>query len=487
MPDGSCEKAKLADADERRGWKLINFDALRIPPATFAAFVYVIATLIVGTLLIFAIIGSFRFAYETVAGELKDRVEVAKVFFPVMVALIGGPVLIWRALTAHWAAQAARRQAETGREEHFTGLFTKAVEQIGATREATKLAPQDGTTPALPVPQTITTTEPNLEVRLGAIYALERIAQDSQRDHGSIMEVLCAYARNPQNCGSAIKRPKDAFPPAAQGQLGTRQWRDWLDSLPDLRVDIQAVVSVLARRPPERVQYEREQNARLDFRSANLQCGKFQRGKFSGAIFDDANLDRAIFSFADLRGASFITAQLEQAVLMDAELDSADFGGATMCLARFRRTSAKSTMFNLANLHAAVFQEVKLIEPEFVSANLSGARFIKSVIEGASFTDGELRNVLFATVTLRDVDFTAAKLRSCIFENSHFDGEIFEGAHLHGAVFYGTDLSSARGLAEERLATAFGDASTILPEGVRRPASWPSKALSAAERQQAVR
>jgi hypothetical protein len=43
-----------------------------------------------------------RFAYECLVGEFEDRVEVAKIFFPALVALVGGPVLIWRALTAHW-------------------------------------------------------------------------------------------------------------------------------------------------------------------------------------------------------------------------------------------------------------------------------------------------------------------------------------------------------------------------------------------------
>jgi hypothetical protein len=32
-----------------------------------------------------------------------------------------------------------------------------------------------------------------MEVRLGGIYALERIARDSARDHWPIMEILTAY------------------------------------------------------------------------------------------------------------------------------------------------------------------------------------------------------------------------------------------------------------------------------------------------------
>ncbi|MEL7117204.1 MAG: hypothetical protein AAGP08_16745, partial [Pseudomonadota bacterium] len=43
--------------------------------------------------------------------------------------------------------------------------------------------------------ENISETQPNLEVRLGAIYALERISQDSLRDHVQIMEILCAYLR----------------------------------------------------------------------------------------------------------------------------------------------------------------------------------------------------------------------------------------------------------------------------------------------------
>ena len=45
-------------------------------------------------------------------------------------------------------------------------------------------------------------TAPNLEVRIGVIYALERIAQDSGQDHTHIMAVLCAYIRNNTPLGS---------------------------------------------------------------------------------------------------------------------------------------------------------------------------------------------------------------------------------------------------------------------------------------------
>ena len=60
------------------------------------------------------------------------------------------------------------------REGQITDRYTKAIEQLGAS---------DGTGIS------------KLEVRLGGIYALERIARDSERDHRTIMEVLTTYVR----------------------------------------------------------------------------------------------------------------------------------------------------------------------------------------------------------------------------------------------------------------------------------------------------
>jgi hypothetical protein len=51
-------------------------------------------------------------------------------------------------------------------DRQITERYTRAVEQLGSDK---------------------------LELRLGAIYALERIARDSERDHWPIMEILTAY------------------------------------------------------------------------------------------------------------------------------------------------------------------------------------------------------------------------------------------------------------------------------------------------------
>jgi hypothetical protein len=263
----------------------------------FAAGVYLIVTIIGGASLIAGLGAFFVLGYDMFFADAKDRIEGAKVFFSVLVALIGGPVLIWRALTAHWAAQAARHQADTAREGHYTDLFTRAVEQLGATREVkTYQEVDDGTGGKRR--EAVTTTEPTLEVRLGAIYALDRVARDSERDHWPIMQVLCAYVRNPQNCGAPTRRPEGIKP-------RSDEFRAWVSSIRPPRVDLQAALKVIGERPGRRRELEASRRLQLDLRNANLQGAALHNSYFERAIFEGAHLDGVSFDQADLEGALF--------------------------------------------------------------------------------------------------------------------------------------------------------------------------------------
>jgi len=102
------------------------------------------------------------------------------------------------------ALQATRDQVGLSEQGQLTDRFSKAVEQLG--------------------------TKDSLEVRLGGIYALERIARDSARDQPTIMEVLSAYIREHaprQMCTSAAS----STPPTT---------------------DVQAILTVIARRDENR-------------------------------------------------------------------------------------------------------------------------------------------------------------------------------------------------------------------------------------------
>lgn len=61
-----------------------------------------------------------------------------------------------------------RESHELDRQGQITERFTRAIDQLGSN---------------------------TLDVRLGRIYALERIAEDSPEDHPQVIEVLTAYVR----------------------------------------------------------------------------------------------------------------------------------------------------------------------------------------------------------------------------------------------------------------------------------------------------
>ena len=82
----------------------------------------------------------------------------------------------------------SERTLEATRDQQVTERFTRAIDQLGATDDKTG--------------------DPRLEVRLGGIYALERIALDSpKRDYSTVMEVLTLSKRRPipRSCGRKVK------------------------------------------------------------------------------------------------------------------------------------------------------------------------------------------------------------------------------------------------------------------------------------------
>jgi hypothetical protein len=147
-------------------------------------------------------------------------------------------------------------------------------------------------------------TLPNIEVRLGAIYALERIAQDSPRDHLQIMEILTAYVR--QN--SAANSLKPTEPPFERAKP---------------RADIHAALDVIGRRPRERIELEHARRYRLDLRGTDLSGGNFTNGNFDGAILSNCRLEGCNF-----REASLVGARLNGSLLNFTEFLNCDLGGA---------------------------------------------------------------------------------------------------------------------------------------------------------------
>ncbi len=183
---------------------------------------------------------------------------------------------------------AAEQQANTAEQGQITDQLNKATEGLGKNNA---------------------NNEPVIEVRLGALYALERIAQDSIRDHIQIMEILCAYVR--QNS------PKKTY-------------KDLPEKIDPLREDIQAALTIIGRRDKwhdgeKHLEHEQRQNYRVDLRNCDLHGAQLDDANLIGAMLDSSNLNDILLNHANLTDAT-----LNHAILDGAQLNHANLTGAEL-------------------------------------------------------------------------------------------------------------------------------------------------------------
>ncbi|MEC8574945.1 MAG: hypothetical protein VXZ09_15030, partial [Pseudomonadota bacterium] len=138
---------------------------------------------------------------------------------------------------------------DTTVQGQITDRINKAVEGLGAEKTVKRQRhDQDGNptyekdakgSSDYSKPVFVETSEPNLEVRIGSIFALERIARESPDFHVQVMEILCAYVRLNSPVTTAMDLPQDR----PQSFL----YEPWTECVP-VRMDIQAIIDVVSRR-----------------------------------------------------------------------------------------------------------------------------------------------------------------------------------------------------------------------------------------------
>jgi hypothetical protein len=168
------------------------------------------------------------------------------------------------------------------RQGHFTERYSKAIDQLGSD---------------------------NLDVRLGGIYALERLAVDSEGYHPTVVEVLSAFAREHGDRSHVGVDPR----PAA---------------------DVQAALTVLGRLPRRpgvsRGDLSNAQLTGAHLDGADLSGARLSGVNLSGAWLGDTDLSDAYLAGANLSGARILYgSDLSGALLDDADLAGAWLGDAT--------------------------------------------------------------------------------------------------------------------------------------------------------------
>ena len=224
---------------------------------------------------------------------------------------------------------------------------------------------------------------PAADVRLGGIYALQRIMRDSPRDQPTVVAVLCAFVRDhvalPPGSASAAWKPTKKDPAAT---------------------DVEAALTVVGQR-----------NTAHDGDST---------------VVDLSN--------SDLRGADLADDNLDGADLTGAHLDGADLGGVDLRAAHL--TSAHLTGAHLTGAHltGAIVNDADLTGALLPFADLTDATLDMTTLRGADLTGAIVNDALLNGADLRGAHLEDAELDHAQLYGAHLDIGDAAYARKHGAV-----------------------------------------------------
>lgn len=192
-----------------------------------------------------------------------------------------GATLIWRYLQQ--LAKIVENSAQTLAAAERTAFFAAQAAETERYGRAMALLGDD-----------------KIEVRLGGVYTLERLARESERDHGPIMQVLAAFAR--ERAGWS------------EGEVVPAR----------ISADLQAILTVIGRR---HAAFDRAET-RIDLHGTSLARAYLPYAHLEGAFLYESNLDGAMLQGANLRGAWCWKSSFAGATLEGAHLEGADLTGA---------------------------------------------------------------------------------------------------------------------------------------------------------------
>ena len=181
-----------------------------------------------------------------------EQVALVQIIITVSVGGLGLNVALRQLRATEKSTSVAQNNVRVAQEGQITERFTKAIEHLGSDK---------------------------IEIRLGGISALERIAKDSEKDHGPIMEVLTAHVRE------KAPRQEEDTPKAADTPA----------------TDIQAILTVIGRRETTG---KGRRNASLNLRKTHLVGADLHNANMAGVVLAGADLD-----WADLSEAENLTAK----------------------------------------------------------------------------------------------------------------------------------------------------------------------------------
>ncbi|MFB7664880.1 pentapeptide repeat-containing protein [Kitasatospora sp. NPDC056138] len=264
---------------------------------------------------------------------------------------VGGAVVLFGAYATWRQLRVSQESLNATREGHITDRFGRAVDQLGSEK---------------------------LDVRIGGLYALWRIADHSAHDREPIVSIMAAFLRTHL-----------PWPPQGSEALSAETS---VNSVPPLET--------------------RAADAQVALTALGVLCQEGRRPDWLNVSYSD--LRRADCDGLWLCGINFDGACLEAASIYQANLT---------------RTSLIAANMRHVELGTSILHQCRCIE-----ADLRGARMVKSDLRDADFSEADLREANLRKVRARGARFTGADLRLADLRGADLTGADLARAKLRGAL-----------------------------------------------------
>lgn len=253
LVEGDKKTKKLLNAKFLQNWPR-QF----VVPLTFLCGIFVVGLTFLTLYLMIKLVSKLD-GSQTNADLIRQLILGIPVCITAIGALIALPITLQR-------LEFLNRQTSAEEEGLITDRINAAVLGLGA--EKTVKTEMNG--------QSIERTEPNIEVRIGAILALERIAQKNLDVHIQIMEMIIAYVNT------------NAKPSNSSG--GNQS-----EEVP--RQDVQIAFDMIGRRTEEQYDLEIKLEKCFIIKDAYLVGLNLENGNCENLEFHHCDLSDAIFPF----------------------------------------------------------------------------------------------------------------------------------------------------------------------------------------------
>ena len=311
----------------------------------------------------------------------------------------------------------ADNNLKVSKEGQITERFTRAVDQLG---------------------------NPAMEIRLGGIYALERISKESEDDYWPIMEILTAYVRKNSCIGVGDNNKVIHISMDIQANESTTS------EVPEVRkvsLDIQAIITVLGKRKHS---FKDGEDKRLnlvmvylegaDLSGANLEGADLRKTHLEGADLSGAHLEGADLSGAHLEGAAFCEASLRRTFISESKLKEAGLKGTHLERAKLSGAHLEKSRLIGAHLEKADLREAHLEKSWLNGAHLEGANLRGAHLEGANLRGAHLERADLSGANLERADLNGANLERADLKGANLEMARLIGANLKEAEFFKTNL-----------------------------------------------